>query len=149
MDAPFFILFLLPGKLVIEMDKKHDKGKTSDESGFSLVELLAVVIIVGILAAIAVPMVINQIDKTENEVCAVNRETVKKDYERRLLMNSVIHTTEQFNQFVNESGLSTCPAGGSYQLNRSADQLEVICNVHVKELDDEENGGGDSEVPWL
>jgi len=41
------------------------RRQTDDESGFSLIELLIVVGVIGIIAAIAVPMLMNAIDRSK------------------------------------------------------------------------------------
>jgi type IV pilus assembly protein PilA len=43
-----------------------DTNATEGQTGFSLVELLVVMLILGLLAAIAIPLYLNQVDKAED-----------------------------------------------------------------------------------
>ena len=55
------------------------RSKKEDEEGFSLVELLIVVIIMGILAAIAIPLFLSQRAKAEDKKAEALVETIGKE----------------------------------------------------------------------
>lgn len=53
------------------------RNKSREESGFTLVELLVVMLILGILAAIAIPAFFNQRDKAKNSEAKANARTAQ------------------------------------------------------------------------
>lgn len=61
----------------------HDPGVRRDERGFTLVEILVVILIIGILAAIAIPVFLNQKSKANDagaKVVARTAETAMESY---------------------------------------------------------------------
>lgn len=64
--------------------------------GLTLLEVLAVVIILGIVAAIAVPGVLGYIEKTRADVCDVNMKSLERNYEVHLAIESIEHSTVVF-----------------------------------------------------
>lgn len=117
----------------------------SSESGLSLVELLAVIVILGILASIAVPIYFAHVDRAEHEVCSVNRNTLSKNYELELMFSDRIHSEVVFQEFLQMGSMDVCPVGGIYSYS---DGGEIQCSRHADSDDDEEDEG-DKEVPWL
>lgn len=120
---------------------------STNESGLTLVELLAVIVILGVLAVIAVPVYLSHIERTEDEVCRVNRDTIGKDYELDLMLRDRVHSEVVFREFMDMNGLDGCPVGGIYIYG---DGGEIECSKHSGSGEDKEDESDkDNEVPWL
>ncbi|MDN5291559.1 MAG: hypothetical protein PWQ06_1798 [Anaerophaga sp.] len=119
------------------MDKKS--------GGFTLIELIIVIAILGIIVAIAVPRLSGFKSMAEERVCAANWKTVERMYTAYLVKNDIDHEDSVFNQFVIENFDEVCPTGGVISYVGG----EVKCSVHDdgNEGDEEEPPG--EEVPWL
>ncbi|GAE28182.1 hypothetical protein JCM9140_4389 [Halalkalibacter wakoensis JCM 9140] len=89
----------VPRKLFVSMRR---------EQGLTLVEILVVVVMIGIIAAIAVPLFIGVIEKAEEDVCGVNVMHVERGYERWLVLEDVEHSELVFSQYVVENEVGGC-----------------------------------------
>ncbi|MCA1041620.1 type II secretion system GspH family protein [Bacillus infantis] len=79
-----------------------------DKRGLTLVELLAVIVIIGILGSIAVISIFGLVENMEEEVCVANRRQLDKDYSRELVLNEVDHSESRFDSYVFRFGGLSC-----------------------------------------
>lgn len=107
--------------------------------GFMLVELIVVISIIGILAAIAVPAYGAYVEKAKEEVCKGNCLQVERMYEMHLEIEGIEHSDTVFEQFLMEYGKDICPGHGVITYVEG----KVKCSVHTVEDDN------DGEVPFL
>lgn len=107
------------------------KKLTENEEGFTLVELIVVLVILALLSAVLVPSLLGFIDKSKEKVCLVNRSMIERYYRGEVIYNP--DTTMQDMLAGNsvtgtDASDLTCPSGGDYSV--SSDGLHVICSVH-------------------
>lgn len=119
------------------MDKKS--------GGFTLIDLIVVIAIFGILAALAVPRFVRFRSKAEESVCAANRKIVETMYMAYLIEKGTDHEDSIFDQSVIENFDEACPTGGVIRYEDG----KVKCSVHASGSEDEQEEGPGEEVPWL
>jgi prepilin-type N-terminal cleavage/methylation domain-containing protein len=90
------------------------------ERGLTLIELLVVVVILGALAAIAVPRLYQASDDAKENACETNCDTISTQIELYFMENDsypadITDVTEDPNRF--PDGPPECPLGGSYYIN--------------------------------
>lgn len=110
-----------------------------NNKGLTLVEILAVVVILGILAAIAAPSVLGLIMKTEADICDVSSSELEKKYHQELVLKDSAHSDVEFTSFLNKNDY-VCPVGGTYHYVEG----EVECSEHG-DINEEDDG----DVPFL
>lgn len=104
--------------------------KMMNKKGFSLVELMIVVVIMGILIAVAIPLYGAITSNANNKTCATNIETIKTAAANYFASYNQDKADEAALKFMMDDGkLPVCPLGGAYGININAKGgADVYCN---------------------
>jgi len=93
------------------------------ETGFTLVELIIVIVIIGILAGAAVPKFIDMNNQAKAVACKENQATIESScslyYANEILYQRTAQYPAQLSDLVPLflEQVPTCPSGGEYETN--------------------------------
>lgn len=113
-----------------------------NQSGFTLVEIMIVVAIVGILASIAIPNFSKNVSQSKAEACIQNMRQIETALENYRTVNEM-RVPENLSGLVGLDNylrkVPECPSGGTYTFTPAVvDEIEKICvfcsygNGHVQ-----------------
>lgn len=102
------------------------------KKGFTLVEIMVVVLIIGILLAVAVPQWVSARERTRIRACLRNLTEIDNAKSRWAMENSLPGTAtptsaDLTTNFI-KSQFPVCPGGGTYTINNV--DTEPSCSVH-------------------
>lgn len=89
--------------------------------GFTLVEIMIVVAIIGLLAAIAIPSFVKARNQAQQNACINNLRIIDAGKEQCAmeyrLTDGVRAPTDSVNEYIKGRQIPVCPAGGTYDYN--------------------------------
>ena len=106
------------------------KTNTSSKAGFTLVEIMIVVAIIGLLAAIAIPNFVRARNTAQKNSCINNLRQIEAAKQQWALENKKVDadvpSSDDVKNYIKNNAYPTCPASGSYTVG--AVSTEVVCS---------------------
>lgn len=108
--------------------------KMLNKKGFSLVELMIVVVIMGILIAVAIPLYGAITDNANNKTCATNIKTIKQNAANYFASHdqTAINTKADLANMFDDKAIPKCPVSkAEYQvaINQKTGAASVYCSA--------------------
>ena len=103
-----------------------------NQKGFTLVELMIVVIIIGILVAIAIPVYNSTQKKAKETACEANIRVIQSAILQAQLEEESPKSLDDIVKYLDGRELPKCPLGGTYSLDTDDNGNYVVSCDHKK-----------------
>src|SRR5688572_13252419 len=108
------------------------KINTSRNAGFTLVEIMIVVAIIGLLAAIAIPNFVKARNTSQTNACINNMRQIDSGVQQWALetgkSDSAVAAKTDVSDYI-KGGFPLCPASGTYTMGASVAAIPAVtCN---------------------
>lgn len=121
--------------------------KLKGKKGFTLVELLVVLVIMAILAATVIPSMFGFVDKSKETLCQVNRQIIQRGWQYAKVFDPDMTLAEYFSSDDEYKDGAECPSGGVYTVSGNF----ISCSIHGSDADSGDTGtsggGGTATMP--
>lgn len=116
-----------------------------NKKGFTLIELIVVIAILGILALFLVPSFIGYADDAQKATCDANRHLIERSYKFYKVKNEDVVLSDYIDGDGSEYQGSQCPSKGTYSYDDENEK--VLCSIHGGKNDEISDSDTPSDEP--